>query len=379
MTLRTRADVDGPGAPSTALVRGERDEKPTRRVVPILVSGVLAILVGVALGAAGFAVFSPGRDIDSTSDFVLATVEEGEVASTITLNTVAAWDAVPRGVNRGAGVVTSIAVADGTEAVVGSVLYSLDLRPVVVARGSVPSFRDLSNGATGQDVVQLQEFLAHLELYSDSSDGRFGPRTATAVKAWQRQLGVAADGIVRAGDLIYLPALPIRVVLDREVLVVGGSLSGGETVLSGLSDEPTFTIPISDAQVLLLDPGTRVEIAAGDAHDWTAIVDEITTNAEGETFAHLVPADGDSICAPDCGVLSPSEETLLTSQVIVVEPVVGLRLPTAAVQTRADQSTFVTDAEGEEHDVVVVASARGMSVVEGVAAGLSVRVLGARE
>ncbi len=373
--MQTRAEVDERADEKRANPTGA----PTRRLKPILVAGALALLVGGALGAAGFAVFSPARSIDSTSDFVLATVAEGEVGSTITLNSVASWEAEPLGVNRGAGVVTSISVADGDEVAVGTPVYSLDLRPVVVASGSIPSFRDLSSGGTGPDVVQLQQFLAELGMYSGTPDGNFGPSTVRAVKAWQRQLGVTADGVVRGGDLVYLPNLPIRVVLDREVLVVGGSLGGGETVVSALSAEPTFTIPASDTQARLLDPGMRVEISAGDGREWTATVGDITVNAEGETIAHLTAGDSDSICAPDCALLSPNDETLLASRVIVVEPVVGLRIPTAAIQTRADQSTFVTDADGMERAVAVIASAQGMSVVEGVDAGLVVRVLGPQQ
>lgn len=347
---------------------------PWRRAVPILGFGAVVLLVGAGLGAAGFAVFAPGRDVETSPSFVTATVAEGEVGSTLTLNTVASWSAGPVGVNRGAGVVTSIDVGDGDEVKAGDILYTLDLRPTVVAVGTIPSFRDLSAGSEGADVAQLQRLLAELGFISGSADGRFGTRTSRAVLAWQRQLGVATDGVVRAGDLIYMPALPIRVVVDRDLLVVGGTLVGGETIMSGLSSEPTFAIPVTSSQALLLDVGTPVEISGGGGLEWEAAVDNISTNEDGETIAYLAGIDGASICAPDCGVLSPRDETLLTSRVIVVETVVGPRLPTAAVQTRADLSTFVTDIEGVEHDVSVIASARGLSVVRGVDVGLNVRV-----
>lgn len=349
------------------------------RKMTIVVASVAALLGGAALGAAGFAVFAPERTADPGADVVTATVAPGEVGSALTLNTVASWEALPVGVNRRAGVVTSIAVADGDEVAAGAVLYSVDLRPVIVAQGAIPSFRDLASGTTGADVAQLQQFLIDSGYFTGPADGRFGWSTARAVMSWQRASGVAADGVVPAGDLVYLPALPTRIVLDRELLVVGGSLAGGETLVSALSPEPAFTIPATAAQAVLFVPGMRVEIAAGDGVTWSAVVGEVTVDGEGETIARLAAGDGGTICGAECGILSPVDETLLTSQVIVVEPVDGLRIPTAAVQTRADQSTFVTDAAGVDHDVVVIASARGMSIVEGVRSGLSVRVLGAEQ
>ncbi|PPH69738.1 hypothetical protein C5C45_04425 [Rathayibacter rathayi] len=52
----------------------------------------------------------------------------------------------------------------------------------------------------------------------------------------------------------------------------------------------------------------------------------------------------------------------------------GITVPTAALLTDADGSIAVTDDQGLEHAVTVTASARGMSVVDGVTEGLPVRV-----
>lgn len=47
----------------------------------------------------------------------------------------------------------------------------------------------LRKGARGPEVRRVQEFLAEVRLYHGRIDGIYGPKTARAVKAWQRKLG----------------------------------------------------------------------------------------------------------------------------------------------------------------------------------------------
>ncbi len=54
----------------------------------------------------------------------------------------------------------------------------------------------LSRGSSGSDVVDLQNRLRQLGLYSGPVDGRFGPATEAAVRAFQQSRGLAVDGIV---------------------------------------------------------------------------------------------------------------------------------------------------------------------------------------
>lgn len=60
----------------------------------------------------------------------------------------------------------------------------------------------------------------------------------------------------------------------------------------------------------------------------------------------------------------------------VQKTVRGVVVPLAALVTDADGSTGVITADGQRSKVTVKASARGMAVVEGLAAGNAVRVPG---
>lgn len=56
--------------------------------------------------------------------------------------------------------------------------------------------RNLSNGARGDDVRGLQEFLYGQKLLTAEPTGYFGPKTAEAVRVWQKQEGVSSVGTV---------------------------------------------------------------------------------------------------------------------------------------------------------------------------------------
>ena len=62
------------------------------------------------------------------------------------------------------------------------------------ARTSASSSGRLQNGASGAAVRELQLLLKAAGLYSKNADGKFGPLTEAAVKAFQRKHGLKVDG-----------------------------------------------------------------------------------------------------------------------------------------------------------------------------------------
>lgn len=61
-------------------------------------------------------------------------------------------------------------------------------------RTSSTSSDRLQRGASGAAVKELQQLLTAVGLYGSNADGKFGPMTEAAVKAFQRQNGLTADG-----------------------------------------------------------------------------------------------------------------------------------------------------------------------------------------
>lgn len=65
-----------------------------------------------------------------------------------------------------------------------------------LAAASAPSNPTLKQGASGAAVKTLQQALAKAGFSPGAADGQFGPKTAAAVKAFQKAKGLVADGIV---------------------------------------------------------------------------------------------------------------------------------------------------------------------------------------
>lgn len=87
--------------------------------------------------------------------------------------------------------------------------------------------RTLRRGSSGDDVVALQAFLNHLRYGPLEEDGSYGHRTQEAVRAFQSDHGLVADGIygprsnaVLIGILQYNP--PIGDTLAKPYVVKAG-------------------------------------------------------------------------------------------------------------------------------------------------------------
>ncbi|WP_282838110.1 peptidoglycan-binding domain-containing protein [Microbacterium flavum] len=342
--------------------------------VSLFVAGIVA---AGAVAWAVAAVTEPAADPLETTDFTLVEVTSGEVGSSIQLNSVAEWTPEPAGANRAAGVVTGVQVEAGAEVAQGSVLYTVDLRPVVIAQGNVPAFRDIGDRSVGADVRQVQQMLTDLGFYRGEIGGEAGAMTVAAIKAWQKSLGVDQTGVVGAGDVIFVPTLPTRVALDPELIRRGASMTGGEQVLSALPASPDFTIPVTDAQAGMIPAGTRVEITSPDGDVWTGFTGEQTRDADTGTITlALSGEDGAAICGDQCSQVPVTGQASLASKIVTVETVDGLVVPSSALVTGADGQLAVIDETGGRLPVTVTTSARGMSVIDGVDVGTKVRVPG---
>lgn len=59
-------------------------------------------------------------------------------------------------------------------------------------------------GSTGNEVKSIQKKLRELGFYSGSVDGIYGSQTQSAVKKFQKSVGITADGISGKNTLLYL-------------------------------------------------------------------------------------------------------------------------------------------------------------------------------
>lgn len=59
-------------------------------------------------------------------------------------------------------------------------------------------------GSTGNEVKSIQKKLRELGFYSGNVDGIYGSQTQSAVKKFQKSVGITADGIAGKNTLLYL-------------------------------------------------------------------------------------------------------------------------------------------------------------------------------
>ena len=122
--------------------------------------------------------------------------------------------------------VTKAPVA-GTVVKEGDVLMTVNGRPVFALRGSVPMYRALGPGASGDDVTQLQKALRRLGSDPGSISGTFRQGTATAVTDWYRNKGYEAQQ-PSPDDQQQLGSLEQAVSSAQEALLTAGA-SGGDS------------------------------------------------------------------------------------------------------------------------------------------------------
>lgn len=365
-------------SPAAVPVSGQPRKHIRRRFSwRVVLTGLTVFLAGGLCAWAVFTMLPPSAAPLKVEPATFVKVGEGTVSQSLELNAVARWEPFPLGVNRAVGVVTSVNVDAGQLVDAGTVLYGVQLRPVVIARGDVPSFREIALGVAGADVTQLQRMLADTGFYGGAVDGSAGVETVAAVRAWQRQLGVQVSGVVLPGDIVFVPSLPVRVVLDGGVVSPGRVLSGGEDVLRGLPAAPSFRVSLTAAQARMVSAGTGVRVFSPGGGVWEAVAGEQKVDGDnGNVSVALAGVAGGVVCGDACSEVPVTGQAALRSEIVIVPEVSGLVVPSATLVSEPAGGVVVFDAAGGKHAVRVVESAKGMSVVEGVSEGLSVRVPG---
>lgn len=312
---------------------------------------------------------------ETPSEAVSVEVVEGEVGRTLTLTTTVRRPDAPVATNELSGVVTRVAASG--EFTAGDVVYVVGDVPVAVAAGTVPMWRDLGEGAKGEDVAQVQAMLAARGAVV-KADGSWGAATTRAVKAWQKQIGAPQTGVVPLGGLIVVDAVPVALRVETKVLWPGAVLSGGEEVVFAAAGAPTFAMEVTSGQEALVPLGSSV-VVKGPEVAWVGVVASAKPTDMGSELEVTAP-DGGVLCGVECATLPPAEATYLLTDVQVVPPRTGPVVPVAAITTQPDGATTVAvvtaGSQTQTRPVQVLTVADGLAVVEGVSPGERVRVLG---
>jgi peptidoglycan hydrolase-like protein with peptidoglycan-binding domain len=234
-----------------------------------------------------------------------ATVEKRTISSRTSVDGTLGYGGDYSVVNQLAGYFTWLPAADEASVVAqGDVLYRVGTLPVVLLRGSIPAWRDLSQGDSGADVKQLNDDLLELGFLEErnlESDEHFGPSTQAAVQALQRKIGANPSGALPLGSVVFLPS-PIRVVSVLPAL--GARADTNSVIMKATSTSRQVAIHLSASQLGRVKVGDDVTITlnfgGSDQRVVGGRISKIFTtadpgsgsNGDTPTFeVHVIPAD----------------------------------------------------------------------------------------
>jgi hypothetical protein len=222
---------------------------------------VVVVIAAGAVSAWRAGVFSPAASSGTGQQGTAAPATQPVVRQDLTATTPVSATLGYAGsyavTGRGAGTLTWLPSA-GQLISQGHALYRIDDgSPVALLYGSVPDWRALDEGVTGQDVSQLNHDLVDLG-YADPADivalgwDYYSWETAYGVQLLEEHLGISSPpGSLSLGQVVFEPEA-LRV--SQVTASLGGTASG--PVLTATSDQQVVAIP--------LDPSMQSEIKAGD-------------------------------------------------------------------------------------------------------------------
>jgi hypothetical protein len=252
---------------------------------------VLGLVVAMAAGAvwawrAG--VFSPAASSGSGQQGATApatrAVTRQDISATTPVTATLGYAASYQVTGQGSGTLTWVPSA-GAVIGQGQVLYKTDNgTPVALLYGSVPAWRDLSEGLTGQDVSQLNHDLVALgdadraDIVAEGWD-YYSWETAVGVENLETHLGVTyPSGNLTLGQVVFMPEA-LRV--SQVSATLGGQVSGA--ILSATSDRHVVTISLDATQQSEVQAGDAVSVTLPDGATTPGVISSVGTVATTTT------------------------------------------------------------------------------------------------
>lgn len=314
---------------------------------------VALVLVIAAAGAAAEAAFRPARPTAAsapsaaeTTPVVLRTItSQAQVSATL------GYAGSYTVTGDGGGTLTW---RPATGAVIGEggVLYRVDNgTPVFLLYGSVPAWRTLTEGLTGQDVAQLNYALVRLG-YGDAGEiaalnwDYFSWETAAGLRALQAKLGLTVTGTLPLGQAVFLPSA-LRVTAATAAL--GDPASG--PILTATSTSKIVTISLAAAQQTEVKTGDQVTITLPSGQNTPGVVSAIGTVATGSGSSATIPV---TVTPTDPAAIGRLDEAPVEVEITAASVSDALVVPVDALLAQAGGGYAVEVVTGGRHHLVAV-------------------------
>ena len=291
---RSREAGQQPEALAAAEARGSRGRG---RWVAL---GILAVVAAGAVSAWRAGVFSPaassgaGQQGAPATTTATATATRQDIAATTPLTATLGYAGSYTVRGPGGGTLTWLPPA-GQVIRQGHALYKTDNgSPVVLLYGSVPAWRSLDEGVTGEDVTQLNHDLVALGDANSAGISALGWdyfswETKAGVEKLQSALGIfSPPGSLPLGQVVFEPEA-IRV--SQVPGSLGGLASG--PVLAATSGRHVVTVPLDASQQSEVKAGDKVTVTLPDGRTAPGAVSSVgnvaTTSHSGGDTTTTIP------------------------------------------------------------------------------------------
>ena len=228
-------------------------------------------------------------------------------------------------------------------------MFRVDDRPVVLLIGALPVYRTLRSGTTGTDVRQLEENLAALGVSGFTVDDQYTGSTETAVRRWQKSLGLPQTGEIAPGQVLYASG-PVRVADHR--VRVGDVATGDILGVTGTSRVATATVDLSQLG-REIEPGSTVTLLFADSAQVPA-----TVRSVGPPPANPQAPPAESTVVVEAEVadqaLLAEREGPVTMRFVVAERPDVLAVPVVALVALAEGGYGVQVVDGSSTRYVAV-------------------------
>jgi hypothetical protein len=301
---------------------GSGDHGRRRWWVVVIVAGIV-IAGGAGTGIATQAGMFRGSGhaaASGTGSVPAITVTRRSLTSQTSVNATLGYAGSYTVTGKATGTITWLSAA-GQVIRQGKVVYRIDNgTPVVLLYGSVPDWRALSEGATGQDMSQLNHDLVALGYASSGYIAELGWdyfswETRYGLQRLQSALGITdPSGSLPLGQAVFEPGA-------LRVTTVSAQLGGPGTgpVLTATSTTPVVTIS--------LDPSLQTEVKAGDTVTVT-LPDGTTTHGVVSSVGTVATSSGSS---GSSGSGSSGSSATIPVQVTLTDPEAAAGLDQAQV------------------------------------------------
>jgi peptidoglycan hydrolase-like protein with peptidoglycan-binding domain len=246
------------------------------------------------------------------------------------------------------GTLTSLP-APGDVIAEGTVVATVDGRPVVALTGSTPLWRDLGPGVDdGADVLAVEQALQRLGFTADfdvTVDGDWTDATTRAVKAFQEHFGQDDDGEITRGEIVMIEA-PQRVASVGGV--PGQPSSEAAIEVSGRDQVVSVALDVADASLVAVGDEVTVELPDGTKMPATvSSIGEASTDESGETALPVELAVSGGIDLPTGSPVDVSVTIVAAADALTVpvEAVLALAEGGYAVEVRDGASTHLVGVE----------------------------------